>query len=112
MSAIAPPPVGTEALGLTTSRSDRDVALAGLVTRHDRSATRDRTHVSRMAWLGSLVGLVAFGAVSAAAALYSLGALSAWRVAKAPPSKERALALWGTQLALGIITARIVAKNR
>lgn len=33
--------------------------------------------------------------------LYSLGALSAWRVAKAPDSKERsmALGLWATQLA-------------
>ncbi len=138
MSAIAPPPVGAEPLGLTTSRSDNAVALTALASRHDRSATGDRARASRTAWLGSLVGLVAFGAVSAAAALagaavttkkrnmlwyralakpsftppdrvfgivwpvlYSLGALSAWRVAKTPPSSERtlALSLWGVQLA-------------
>jgi len=138
MSAIAPPPVGAEPLGITTSRSDNEVALSALSHRHDRSATRDRARASRSAWLGSLVGLLAFGAVSAAAALtgaavttkkrnmlwyralakpsftppdrvfgivwpvlYSLGALSAWRVAKTPASSERTLALtlWGTQLA-------------
>jgi benzodiazapine receptor len=139
MSAIAPPPIGAENAGISTSRSDTGRALAALDESQGaivplRSATRP----GRTAWLGSLAGLALFGLASAAAAiggalvttkkrnmlwyralekpsftppdrafglvwpvLYSLGALSAWRVARAPASKERSLALglWATQLA-------------
>ncbi len=139
MSAIAPPPVGAETPGVSTSRSDNAQALASLErSRVAMVPVRSATRRGGTAWLGSLAGLAAFGLVSAAAAiggallttkkrnmlwyralkkpsftppdrafglvwpvLYSLGALSAWRVARAPESKERSLALglWATQLA-------------
>jgi benzodiazapine receptor len=139
MSAIAPPPVGAESAGVSTSRSDNAHAIASLEESHGALVpVRSATRRGRTAWLGSLAGLAAFGLASAAAAiggalvttkkrnmlwyralkkpsftppdrafglvwpvLYSLGALSAWRVARAPDSKERSLALglWATQLA-------------
>jgi tryptophan-rich sensory protein len=143
MSAIAPPPIP----GVTDEAIQTRLGAARALTslKGEQSRTHDDTNVNREhstsmrgRWLGSLVGLVLFGAASAAAAiggglvtakqrnkrwyhllrkpsftpparvfglvwpvLYSLGALSAWRVARTPPSPARsvALGLWGTQLA-------------
>lgn len=134
MSAIPPPPIASVVEEAYEVRRESEVALAALERRHTATAEPSRSRP----WLGSLVGLAAFGAASAAAALvggaitarrknqswyrrlrkpsftppdrlfalvwpvlYTLGAVSAWRVARAPRTPERGLALglWGAQLA-------------
>jgi tryptophan-rich sensory protein len=137
MSAIPPPPVPAIAEEAYEVRLESTLALESLrASGAAHELTPERR--DRGSWLGSLVGLAFFGAVSAAAALaggrvtatrrnkawyrllrkpaftppdrvfglvwpvlYTLGAVSAWRIARTPRSSARnlALGLWGAQLA-------------